>query len=269
MLHNLAGQHAKGRAYREFNRYQAMALMVMLLGGVVIGFALWPFLLHFQVFAAIFVRHGPWISLSLISLATVVVFWLVHWMKGPIESIWKERIRWLRGGQGEVYVACLLRDDLPSGWHIFNNVMIRENWDVDHVVVGPSGLFSISTKAERGFYSRSADGVILFNGKETEYLEEALHLALKFRDRLEALTGRTAPWVQPVLAVPLAHVEFPTRAEKVWVVHEDNLVDALLAGDKYLSRTKVSELVDTLHRCVTNVIVPALKEVPTGHTPAQ
>jgi len=253
-LYNLPGQYAKSRAYREVNRFQAIAFTVILLGGIVVGFALWPFLFHVHAFMVIFVRHIALVFYSMIALEIAFVFWLMNRMKGPIESIWKERVRWLRGGQGEVYVACLLRDDLPSGWHVFNNIMIRDNWDIDHVVVGPRGVFAISTKAERGFYSQSSEGVILFNGKETPYLDEAVQMALKLRDRFEALTGKSAPWIQPVLAAPLAHIEFPTRSQKTWVVHEDNIVQTLLASEKRLSKTEVETLVSTFELCVTNKI---------------
>jgi len=250
-MYNLAGQYCKSRAFREVDRFQAIALTVALITGVVVGFYVWPFLLHAPVIVAVFVRHGPTVFFWLIVTSGTVLIWLMHRMKGPLESIWKERIKWLRGGQGEAYVALLLRDDLPDGWHIFNNIMIRDKYDIDHVVVGPRGLFAISTKAGRGLYSESEERAILFNGKPTEFLDEAVDLAVKLHDRLEAITGKSIPFVQPILAAPLAYIGFPTRSRTAWVVHEDNMVEMLLTSEKRLPNAEVKRIIVALERCVT------------------
>jgi hypothetical protein len=250
-MHNLAGQYCKSRAFREVDRYQAIALTMTLLTGVVMGFYVWPFLLHVPGVVAVFVRHGLATFFGVIGTSGIVLIWLMHRMKGPIESIWKERVKWLRGGQGEAYVALLLRDDLPDGWHIFNNIMIRDKYDIDHVVVGPRGLFAISTKAGRGFYSESEEGAIFFNGNPTEFLDEAVGLAVKLHDRLEAMTGKSIPFVQPILAAPLAYIGFPTRSRTAWVVHEDNMVEMLLTSEKRVSNAEVRRIVTALETCVT------------------
>jgi hypothetical protein len=49
---------------------------------------------------------------------------------------------------------------------------------------------------------------------------------MQLRDRLAALLGRV-PWVQPVLAAPLAWVEFGSQQTAAWVLHQDNLYETL------------------------------------------
>ena len=100
-MYNLAGQYCKSRAFHEVNRFQSIVLTTAMLTGVVVGFYVWPFMLHVPGVVAVFVRHGLVVFFSLIGISGTFLIWIMRRMKGPMESIWKERIRWLRGGQGE------------------------------------------------------------------------------------------------------------------------------------------------------------------------
>ena len=52
--------------------------------------------------------------------------------------------RFFKGARGEERVASLL-SSLPDGYHIFNDFQAGGD-HVDHVVVGPTGVFSVETK---------------------------------------------------------------------------------------------------------------------------
>ena len=59
------------------------------------------------------------------------------------------------GDIGEKVVADSL-DTLPQDYFVFNDVNLpKSQGNIDHVVVGPNGIFVIETKNYRGsFYSR-------------------------------------------------------------------------------------------------------------------
>ncbi|MBL9137557.1 MAG: NERD domain-containing protein [Verrucomicrobiales bacterium] len=62
-----------------------------------------------------------------------------------------------------------LRELLPSGYRVFHDFPGGPNWNVDHVVVGPAGVFAIETKTRRRHNplpGRRANQVI-FNGSDT------------------------------------------------------------------------------------------------------
>ena len=69
---------------------------------------------------------------------------------------------YFKGARGEESVAALL-SALPSGYHVFHDVACGESGGIDHVVVGPRGLFVIETKCWSGKVTVE-EGAVLFNG---------------------------------------------------------------------------------------------------------
>lgn len=53
-----------------------------------------------------------------------------------------------RGAAGERKVGAIL-DRLGPDWHVLHGVWLGRG-DIDHVLVGPGGTFTIETKANRG-----------------------------------------------------------------------------------------------------------------------
>jgi hypothetical protein len=56
--------------------------------------------------------------------------------------------RYERGAAGERKVGAIL-DDLGPGWHALHDVSLGRG-NIDHVLVGPAGTFTIETKSHRG-----------------------------------------------------------------------------------------------------------------------
>jgi hypothetical protein len=121
--------------------------------------SLWPLFLCFIALGAfgaalVLGRHLPlFAGLLVVSLMLTVVFW---W-KGlrRVESFFK-------GARGEEHVAGLLAT-LPADYHVFHD-FAAGGYHVDHVVVGPTGIFSVETKSWRGSVTVEDDD-ILVNGR--------------------------------------------------------------------------------------------------------
>jgi hypothetical protein len=69
---------------------------------------------------------------------------------------------------------------------------------------------------------------------------EAQKLALKLRNWLEVQLQtdpniKSIPYVRPIVAVPLAFIDFPHRAMNVWVMNE-----GLLSEDELQDQAKIS-----------------------------
>jgi hypothetical protein len=58
--------------------------------------------------------------------------------------------------------------------------------------------------------------------------------------------GNDVPFVQPVLAVPLAFVNCPRQQGPVLVVHQDELLDAIEGGSKKLSASQIDRCAKVL-----------------------
>lgn len=67
-----------------------------------------------------------------------------------------------KGARGEEMVAALL-EALPQGYHVFHDVPCGAAGGIDHLVVGPTGLFVVETKFWSGLV-RVEDGVVSVDG---------------------------------------------------------------------------------------------------------
>lgn len=57
--------------------------------------------------------------------------------------------RWLRGAEGERRVGAALAELTADGWMALHGVSLGRG-DVDHILIGPGGIFTIETKSHRG-----------------------------------------------------------------------------------------------------------------------
>jgi hypothetical protein len=57
--------------------------------------------------------------------------------------------RWLRGAEGERQVGAALVELTADGWMALHDVSLGRG-NVDHILIGPGGIFTIETKSHRG-----------------------------------------------------------------------------------------------------------------------
>jgi hypothetical protein len=133
-----------------------------------------------------------------------------------------------RGADGE-RVAGWWLGRLPEGWHVLNNVPVGESGaNVDHLVLGPSGVFTISTKNLTGKVWVGPKS-ILHNRRRTDFLPQASAEALLVSRLLSAAVGRPVE-VRGVLAIvcddwtvkqrPAGVYVDATRGVKDWMVRQ-------------------------------------------------
>ena len=100
-----------------------------------------------------------------------------------------------RGIRGEEAVADVLAA-LPSSYWVLHGVWTGHG-DVDHVVIGPTGVFALETKAWEGRFYRSR-GHLHYNGKPAEHvLRQARGAAGQVRQLL--LEAGIDEWVEAVV----------------------------------------------------------------------
>jgi nuclease-like protein len=234
--HGLAGKYPKSQATQ---RYFRLVLMLFGFGSYGVGV--------FGFFAGYTWReHGPLVAL-ITALICFAVFVLV-WRKASryMDRMAKERIRLLKGGRGEALIAWLL-EDLDDEWHIFNGIKPTKDSDIDHVVVGPGGVFCISTKSQHGIFSGTREGVN-HNGEPCDFARDAMRQAMWVKDLLaEEMNGR-APWIQPVLAVPFGFTERDACDGKVLLVHQYDINERIAPENlpKELDKEKIQRVVGIL-----------------------
>ena len=219
VAHGMPGRFSKSEAHRR--SIQIMIAIMALAGmlGVAMGMTI----------ANVTGARKLWVSLALLGAIVALGYVARRWVHPWLDAIAKERLKYMRGGQAEALVSYLLVKELPDSWHVFNNVKLERESDIDHVVVGPGGVFCISTKSQRGLFvaTREEPG-LLHNNQPSALAKQALGQAMGFKDRFAAVMGGNVPWVQAVLAVPFGFTDGGDACGgKVWVVHQEDLTDRL------------------------------------------
>ena len=110
-----------------------------------------------------------------------------------------EERAWRKGANGERFVGFVL-GRLPDAWSVFNDIPVGERGaNIDHVVIGPGGTFTLNAKNLTGkvwIGSRS----VRHNGYPTDYLPKAASEASRASRLLTAAVGSHVE-VKGVLAI--------------------------------------------------------------------
>ena len=156
-----------------------------------------------------------------------------------------ERLR--RGISGEEAVADALAG-LPSSYWVLHGVSTGHG-DVDHVVIGPTGVFALETKAWDGKFYRSR-GQLYCNGKPAEHvLRQARGAAGQVRELL--LAAGIDEWVEAVVVAARASVSrSPVRFRKSYVISIKDLVGFVTDRPHSLSSSTVLQAKTTLMQVV-------------------
>ena len=150
-----------------------------------------------------------------------------------------------RGADAEVAVAHLLRT-LPKGYYVFHDPAF-EGFNIDHVVIGPTGVFTVETKSHRGKVSARGEALLL-NGRpfEKPILNQAWSEAFTLRDRLPQIAGKPCP-VQPLLCFPNAFIEVRGPVKGVIVASRQFLLRVITGRRAVaLSQPEILQLVNAL-----------------------
>ncbi len=229
--HGTPGAYASGKAMRHLKITLATLLIVFGAYAFALGY-------FWRGFGAVGAAIG-------FVLATAIAWggvWLIERFMDPLS---KETLAYLRGARGEQLVGWLL-EDLPDTWHIFHGIQLEDRWDLDHIVVGPGGMYCISTKNYRGLIAKSPDGQFLYNGRPTDELQQALRQTMRLRERMCALMGTDNLYINAVLAVPFAWIDLSGSLRNVLVLHKDNLVSQLESAPKRLTNRQIDAYVKVL-----------------------
>jgi hypothetical protein len=165
----------------------------------------------------------------IIAVALVGIIALLLAVRG-FQAVWRlddELRNWRFGLRGEQAVAESLADRgvAATGYVVFHDVPGEGKWNIDHVVVGPGGVFVLETKARsRQKATRpQEEQVVFFDGKVLEFpwcydrkaAEQVERNARWVREFLAGF-GPKDLTVQPVIVVPGWFVEskgnYPVKA---------------------------------------------------------
>lgn len=152
---------------------------------------------------------------------------------------------WSVGAAGEQLVADELRklSGLDPRWGFINSIPVNaKGTDIDHLVIGPGGVFTINTKHHRDANIWVAGDMLMVNGEKTWYVRNARKEAERATARLYEATGlRVTAWgmVVPVGAASITIKESPAD---VVIVNRRRIVSFFQNVPAVLDRSAVLRL---------------------------
>lgn len=107
----------------------------------------------------------------------------------------------LRGERGELKMAEVLEELSGEGYRVFHDI-VRDGFNIDHVVVGPGGVFAIETKFRSGrgeITFRNGEGLFIDGVlEEKDSLKQARAHAAEMNRLIQEHCGRFE-WVRPLV----------------------------------------------------------------------
>lgn len=170
---------------------------------------------------------------------------------------------WRVGAKGEQLVARQLQRLGPS-WHVIHSVTLSDTGtDLDHLVIGPGGVFCINTKSHPNAKIWVAEDTVLVNGHRPEhnYVRASRSEGRKVARLLSAGCGFEVV-VRPVIAfVNASDLEVKQQPADVRICSRRRIAQWLAAQPRTLSPDQVKAIFSVGRRSTT--WRPRL-DVPTG-----
>lgn len=211
-----AGEHARARGLALNNRLVLLvvaALAILLAAGPVFGLSGFP--------------------LIFVELAALgAMFAANRWYSPRIG-------RWLRGAEGERQVGAALAELTVDGWMALHDVSLGRG-NVDHILIGSGGIFTIETKSHRG--------KIRIDGIDPRMLKQAY----AEKKLIERITGME---VQPLLVFSRAWLigSVPAQRKGVTVLPARMLGHYFSRRRPVLTPDRAEQIHSHLARALANV----------------
>jgi len=224
-----------GRNAAEQSHYYTKRLFAAVFAGI----AALAFVGGYTVGAAFPIRGFPLGWVLVITALTCCLIWLIgKWATDKINEADRQRSCWRKGAVGEALVAATLTD-LPNDFIVVNDVSKRFG-NIDHVVIGPTGVYVIDAKNWKGSVKSDGQGELQLNGKglPKPAIKSLLAGVMNFQCKLKALTD-TDHFVRGVMVFPNAYVEANFGSTRqIHCLRNDRLIEYL--QDQTFSRKLAS-----------------------------
>lgn len=164
-----------------------------------------------------------------------------------VSPLGPDSVAWYLGAKGEQAVGSLL-ETLPPEWTVFHALPVgARDSDIDHVVVGPAGIFTINSKHHRGKSVWVAGSTVMVAGRETRYVRDAEFEAARVTRLVKHRMPRIAPAHPVVALVDPQQLTIRERPANVTVIDARRLRGWLLSLPPVLAwpeRMEITAIID-------------------------
>ena len=192
-------------------------------------------------------KTALWLS-GLPVVVTAVILWFLFMVADwKLKKFEQKRVDFLKGPVGEMVVAHHLAG-LPDGYVVINDLATPYG-TLDHVVVGPTGVYIIETRDWRGLITADGQGDILCNGNlpPKPLVRTLLDRILNVRDQVAGLyagrqPGTEMPLFKGMIVFPAAWVEARLGTTGSAFCLNENQVYDFIVGNKWNDELDPSQI---------------------------
>jgi hypothetical protein len=194
-----SGRYVSDQAVAKGRKVWLLSILVIAVFSIIEGLILGRWLLPAKV--------SPSVSIPIMLGLLAVMLWLHKWASHKMDILEKTRSAMQRGATGEIAVGFVL-ERLPDAFYVINDLTTRFG-NLDHVVVGSTGVFIIDTKSWRGIVAADGKGELLLNGKRTDKpcIRPFVGRIMGIREKVTLLASSRDVYYGPVLVFTAAKVE--------------------------------------------------------------
>lgn len=168
------------------------------------------------------------------------------------------------GAKAEQAVAEALQE-LPDDYYVFHDLEFP-GFNIDHVVLGPNGIFLVETKSQKGNITQEHD-VLLRNGRKffKDFLKQCWGQTYSLRDHLgaEGLRGLT---IKPILCFSRGFVEIRGPVKGVTVLNASYLRPFILSQRGSLPAQARDQIIPLLAAALSDQAAQLSPMVPQSQT---
>ncbi|WP_119066494.1 nuclease-related domain-containing protein [Rubrobacter indicoceani] len=177
------------------------------------------------------------------SVVALIIFSLLGVMYMVQHKIEAADATWGKGARAERAVGDELDKLYKEGFHVFHDYKPDNFANVDHFIVGPTGVFAIETKSSEG--EITSDGMeLMLNGRRLSHknpLKQVRGEAKQIHNLIKDTCGMSR-WVHPILCYSEAEVRFHGRACGVEVINPGSLGRLIMTYRGGGEKLSVSEI---------------------------
>ena len=145
---------------------------------------------------------------------------------------------WRRGAKGEEEVARRLRK-LGEGWRVLHSVPIGTNeTDIDHVVIGPPGVFTLNAKNHLGKRVTVYEKAIYVSGSRQPYFAKSRAEGMRATRLLSAACNFPVV-VNPMLVIMANELKFTGSPTDVHVIARKQVANWFVKQAPRLTREEI------------------------------
>ena len=168
------------------------------------------------------------------------------------------------GAKAEQAVAEAL-NELPDDYYVFHDLEFP-GFNIDHVVLGPNGIFLVETKSQKGNITQEND-VLLRNGRKffKDFLKQCWSQAYSLRDHLNAERLRGLS-IKPILCFSQGFVEIRGPVRGVAVLNVGYLRPYILSQRGSVSDQTRDQIIPLLAAALSDQATQPSSMVPQAKT---